>query len=161
MKISFKFGVVRHCPDLTDPKAGSVPIALIATGEVRPGEGFVFVGVGKNPFLATPDPLGVYRDLPEFFLRTIERGRSTAESAKLMDWFQGQLRGTLFVPQIEERSLNVRAIDSEDLVKSLVGLFHAEVTQGSRPRRRKVARPRRPLAGYMPDVRFASLARGL
>lgn len=61
----------------------------------------------------------------------------------------------------EERSLDVRAIDSEDLVKKLVSLFHAEVTEGSRPRRRKVAKPRRPLAGHMPDVCFASLARGV
>ena len=103
MKVTYEFGVIHDCADLTDPDVGWVPVGLVAAGE-----GWVFLGIGDNPSAARTGE--VLRNL-------IEAGRREAPRGELLAWLHERLGGTISMAPPEKREVE---LGSEDVLHELL-----------------------------------------
>lgn len=158
MKVTYEYAVVHYCPDLTDPDARSTPVALIGLSHPGSDPGFLFVGVGENPFTSAPDPLGLYADLPEFFGKLLKRGLDEAKPDAILAWVRARLGGTLSMGKVERRESTLRSLDAEAVTGELFRLLHAEVRPApKRSATSRKKRTRRSPAFQMSDVRISRL----
>lgn len=75
MKLSFQLATISYCPDLTDPNAVSVPIAVLAVGKTSNDEGFWSAGiVGVDAKRMGIDPLSsaMLADVPHMIRRHVD-----------------------------------------------------------------------------------------
>ena len=74
MKLSYQLATISYCPDLTDPAAVSVPIAVLAVGKTSNDEGFWSAGiVGVDAKRMGIDPLSsaMLADVPHMIRRHV------------------------------------------------------------------------------------------
>ncbi len=75
MKLSYQLATISYCPDLTDPNAVSVPIAVLAVGKSSDDEGFWTAGiVGIDAKRMGIDPLSsaMLADVPHMIRRHVD-----------------------------------------------------------------------------------------
>ncbi len=75
MKLSYQLATISYCPDLTDPSAVSVPIAVLAVGKTSNDEGFWSAGiVGVDAKRMGLDPLSsaMLADVPHMIRRHVD-----------------------------------------------------------------------------------------
>ena len=111
MSGEIEYGVVSFCPDLTDPAAPTVPVAVIgllgekshANGE---GNGKIFMIARADAEDLLPiedDPLAraILNDLPDFLGEQVREGLRIAGASGLISWIEHSLRNSLHISNIQ------------------------------------------------------------
>jgi len=112
MEIHSKYAVIGYCPDLTDPKAQSVPLAIVAVGEGGAGQGFVLSITSVSQQLAIPElQRDVYsaKMLSDFqgFLHTqIKASLRVPNTSSLLTELNKRLRHTIHIESIKDFTFN-------------------------------------------------------
>lgn len=75
MKLSYQLATISYCPDLTDPSAVSVPIAVLAVGKTANTEAFwsaAMVGVDAKRMGLDPLSSAMLADVPHLIRRHVD-----------------------------------------------------------------------------------------
>lgn len=75
MKLSYQLATISYCPDLTDPNAVSIPIAVLAVGKTSNAEGLwsaAMVGVDAKRMGIDPLSSAMLADVPHMIRRHVD-----------------------------------------------------------------------------------------
>src|ERR1019366_3856997 len=100
MKIRYRYALLSYCLDLTNPRATSVPIAVVGVGD-----GFMFFAVRARPGddkAVEGDDVSrsMLNDLPALLQRQLTAGQTEVRPEQLLSWLHGRFRASLHVAEI-------------------------------------------------------------
>jgi hypothetical protein len=104
--MKLRFAVLSFCPDLTNPREASQPVAVAGTGRLdESGAAFWFYVVGSTPAAgSTYDD--VSRDMLNSLPMLLQRQMLEATNVKpdgFLEWLHDRFRNSLHVSAIEDR----------------------------------------------------------
>lgn len=132
MRVKPEFAVISFCRDLTDPDAGSEPVALIGIYHGLDGSSACFVATRSDlaedgemaPDVFTREFLD---DLPDFLMRQVSEGLAEAGEERLISWIHDNLRNSLHVSEITRRSETVELASIQQTVQYFIPAFQTLV----------------------------------
>lgn len=141
--------VLSFCPDLTDPDAASVPVALIGFATAPDNEtGVLFLAVRESTEIAKDEiTRDVFARLTSFLRDEIDRGVEEVGVQGLLGWLQYNLRNSLYISKIVERAAPIER-EPPSLWQHFYGQSTRELPVESA------------LAPWMPETVFGPLVRG-
>jgi hypothetical protein len=125
MNVKIQYAVLSYTTDLTDPKAVSAPLAVIAVGDLTDTAGFVFFGASHGTVDPAQDPFGVVRELPRLLESKINEGLRDHRPNELLTWLQPKLRQSLSLR--DAQSTSIEAEGPDQIVGELMALYHRVV----------------------------------
>ena len=133
MSGEIEYGVVSFCPDLTDPAAPSVPVAVIgllgekshANGE---GNGKIFMIARADAEDLLPiedDPLAraILNDLPDFLGEQVREGLRIAGASGLISWIEHSLRNSLHISNIQCSNVDMAVDDHIEFMNRMAEII--------------------------------------
>ena len=108
MRLQYQFAVLSFCPDLTDPKAKSEPVAVVGMGKLGP-DNFWFCVIRSQPadHLAVEDDewaKAILNDLPSLLQHQINEASRNVAPTSFFLWLHERFRNSLHVSTVSEQS---------------------------------------------------------
>lgn len=126
MKLSYQLASISYCPDLTDPNAVSLPIAVLAVGKASNAEEFwsaAIVGVDAKRMGIDPLSTAMLADVPHMIRRHVDAAmkKLTADATPdvVLRAFHESLKTSIHVSAISERR-EVEVRDARGLATALI-----------------------------------------
>src|SRR4051794_14941103 len=99
MDAQLKYAVLSSCSDLTDPRAGSKPVAIVGVGEDR-AQQFWFCVVCSAPgdmldLANDPVSRSVLNDLPTLLEQQMRTGAIKVGATNFLPWLHDRFRNSL------------------------------------------------------------------
>lgn len=121
MKLPVSYAVLNFCPDLTDPKSTSVPVAMVAVVELSKDSAAVFVGAERFAEDRMRDPFGVLADLARFLDLRVQEGLTESGPSGLLGFLQKRLRHSFAFGLTEKDVVELKEEDQSTAL--MTGLF--------------------------------------
>lgn len=135
MKLDYRLATISYCPDLTDPNAVSIPIAVLAVGKDDGSWSAAAVGLDAKRLGLDPLSSAMLADVPHMIRRHLDAAMkqldTNATTAAVLRAFHESLKTSIHVSEIsdprEVEVLDPRRIAVALFEKSLVVLERALV----------------------------------
>jgi len=126
--ILYRYAVLSFCKDLTDPKATSVPVAIVGIGTVCPRWGFWCQTTKQHPgdqssLDLDADSRSVLNELPSLLERQFLQGIEAVSPKEFVSWLHEHFRNSLHVSSIHKGILELDVHDGSELMNLLVREF--------------------------------------
>jgi len=122
------YAVIAFSSDLTDPKAESLPLAVVGSAapsqrSARSGDQYIFVFAQKPP-AAIKDPVirQLWEQVPQRLHDELALGVRTVGTGRLLGWLSGRLSGqSAHVVHTGEKEIKASINDSASVIGEIVG----------------------------------------
>lgn len=126
MNLSYQLASISYCPDLTDPDAVSLPIAVLAVGKATDSEGLwsaAIVGIDAKRLGIDPLSTAMLADVPHMIRRHVDAAMKTlapeATPEMVLKTFHESLKTSIHVSAISDRK-EVEVKDARGLATALI-----------------------------------------
>jgi len=145
--IRCRYAMIALSNDLTDPKAGSLPVAVVGSAEpshtsARSGDQFIFVFAQKAP-AGIKDPVirQLWEEVPQRLQDELSLGVRTVGTGRLLGWLSGRLAGqSAHVVDTGEKEIKASINDPASVIGEIVGgLERLIATNSPGPKRSDVS----------------------
>jgi hypothetical protein len=127
MKLDYRLATISYCPDLTDPSAVSIPIAVLAVGKDDGHWSAAAVGLDAKRLGLDPLSSAMLADVPHMIRRHVDaamkRLDTSASTAAVLGAFRESLKTSIHVSEIGD-SGEVEVLDPRRIA---VALFEKSV----------------------------------
>lgn len=122
MELHYRYAIVSFCPDLTDPAARSVPVAILIIANA--GDATIAVATGWYP-LEDSDPISsvLLRDIPRFLRAHVDEvlsSQADADAESIICALQHSLRNSVHVSEVSSAMVEQVATTTPEELGGLV-----------------------------------------